>query len=475
MKLFRICMVAAAGVGLAAGVAAAEPVPAEGYLYQGLVLSELTEGCVQAGPGGTFVGVGPAFPPFPDPVPPATRSILFVTESGAERTVATGFNAIADCVYDDWTDTLYVLDNGGEFAGATTGDTVHAVADASVAAGESADTTELVPAGSIPFGASIAQDALGALYVSDAAGSGAGSVSQIVTGVLSPFVAGGFDFTGGLAFDDSGRLFVAEAVEPSFASSVSIYDASGTAVGALTDTTFDHGSVDAVFDDLGGLLVTGGTTLASIDQTGTTTSLIAFPGFTFGGGVDVDRFAGRIEFGASTFTGADDDRTLHRMVRIDALTSGRGSAASECALEAYGIRLVAKKAGRPARVAICTDGAACDADGLVDEVCTFPLGFCLGVSDARFPECTPDAISAFEAGARPASAALDTLAARIQAALPGSPGTCEFSDGVQVAVRTTRGGKKKTGKARVKAAVTTGGPKAARDRDVFKLHCNPAS
>ena len=94
MRRILVAATAAIVVPFAPWSAVAATVPAAGYVYTREVLAELTEGCVAPAPGGLFVGVGPALS---FPAPGGTRSILFVSESGTTRTVATGLNSISDC------------------------------------------------------------------------------------------------------------------------------------------------------------------------------------------------------------------------------------------------------------------------------------------------------------------------------------------------------------------------------------------
>ena len=75
---------------------------------------------MQQGPGGIFAGLGPQFTSGVG----GLKSIVFVSESGDQRTVATGLNAVADCLYDAQTDVLYVIDNALEYTDATAGEDI---------------------------------------------------------------------------------------------------------------------------------------------------------------------------------------------------------------------------------------------------------------------------------------------------------------------------------------------------------------
>lgn len=467
---------AALAVASIIGEAGAATTPASGYLYGREVLDELTEGCIAQAPGGVFVGVGPALS---FPASGKTRDIVFVSDTGAARTVATGLNSISDCVYDAAADLLYVTDSGAEFSGATTGDTVFAIpgdSDAVVV-----DGLELLPSGSIPkaFGIDLFGDGL---LVSDAVGGGLGTVLEIdlsgITPVLSTF-AGGFDYTGGLTVQ-ADRVLVSEAIEPAFQNAIYEYTNAGDFVDILSGPTYAHGSVDLATSNDGRVLASGSATLTATDDLGVTTPMVTGldggTGFdAYGGSISVNAFTGRIDFLASSFSGADDDRSIHRLVPVASLLVGGGAAESDCALELYGLRLVAPAEGKPARSAICVDGDACDADGAADGGCTFPLGLCLNVDDERLAGCAASSVASVEVlAAKPASASLDALLASIEAAAPVAESTCFFSDGVRVPVRTLSNGQVRAGKGVLKLRATTTDARPLRDTDVVRLVCEPA-
>ena len=70
-----------AGATLAGHAGAAVTAPA-GYIYSTQLLSSLTQGCVAAGPGGTFVGIGATFTA-------NAEAIVLAKESGELRLVHT--------------------------------------------------------------------------------------------------------------------------------------------------------------------------------------------------------------------------------------------------------------------------------------------------------------------------------------------------------------------------------------------------
>ena len=460
---------AAAALGVVVLCAAAHGVtPPAGYIYSTQLLNNLTEGCIAAGPGGTFVGIGRGFTA-------NAGSVVLAKESGELRLVASGFNSISDCAYDRAADVLYVTDNAdnGDFGissmfAAQTGDTVFAIHSASTASGFAAPDVELLPRGSVPFAASVAVDTSGDVFVSNAVGGGSGTVLKIVGSTPSTF-APGFDFSGGLAFNPAnGNLFVAESL-PTFDNQISQFTAAGAAVPPtpFAGPSFGFGSSDLVFNSDGRLLASGvfmGDVVSFNAGDGTSTSFVS--GLNFVGGMTVDPFTHRVQVLSSTFSGADEDKSLHRFTPIDRLSAGGGSTGSDCLQEVYGLQVTDGTAE-------CTDGAPCDSDGAVNDSCLFPVGFCLNVTDASLAACsTASNLSEVSISAKPASAAISAVAARVAAALPLSGPSCFFSDGLYVPVTITGSGTKKDGKAKLK--VRAKAADGRKDTDSVKLVCHPA-
>lgn len=437
------------------------------YIYSTLLLGDLTQSCVQAGPGGTFVGRGPGFTG-------NGQSVVLVSESGAESLVASGFNSIGDCAYDPVIDTLYVTDNSLEAPGAVTGDTVFAIAAASSAPGVTAAGTEVVIAGSLSFASGVALDAAGAVFVTSSAGGGAGRLDEVAPGVITPLVAG-LDFAAGVAFDANGDVLVAESLDD-FTTRVTRWSPAGALLDVVAGPGFDFGSIDADLDVDGRLLVTGafGGPVVSMNVTdGSTLTLV--DGLTFATGVDVDPFTGRVNLLSSTFVPTDEDLSVHRLIRKDRLVPGKGSAKTECVGEIYGVELVPAKPGKPAKKAICIDGAACDGDGAVNDECVFPIGSCFNVADAAFPDCSSSEVSVFAVKKqKPADPSIDAFAAAVQAAIPLIGEQCLFSDGFRVPVKITNKGTKKDGKGTLKLQAIGLGAKALKDTDAVKMICRPA-
>lgn len=461
---------AAAVALVCAQAATAQVIPPAGYIYSSQVLSTTTQNCIAVGKGGTFVAVGPGFTA-------NAQAIVLVKESGDARLVAFGFNSIGDCIYDADEDVLFVSDNadaadgiGDVMKSALTGDTVFIVPSASTATARVATDLELLPSGSIEFASSLAFHASSDLLVGNASGGGTGTVLRIDGNSASSVFASGFDFTGGIAVDTAGNVFVAESLA-SFANQIRSLSTTGTPIATpLVGPSYDVGSTDLLVLDDGSLLASGvyGGDVVRIDPSGPTTSPFT-SGLTFAGSMALNTFTDRVELLSSTFTGAAEDRSLHRFTPVASLVPGEGKDETECLQELYGIALVAPEPGKPAKKAICTDGTACDADGTVNGSCLFPVGFCFNVDDPRFLECGIDAnLISVAIQSRPSDAAMAEVSSRIQSALPFTASTsqCVFSDGLRVA---TRGAK--AGKASLSVMVESGDGRS--DKDAYGFLCNP--
>ena len=463
----RAILVALAALVLAASVSPAAAVtPADGYIYSAQTLGDITQSCVAAAPGGNFVALGPGFTA-------GGQSIVFVSESGSEQTVAAGFNSVADCAYDLAADVLYVTDNSLEVVGAVTGDTVYAIEMATVRTDTaSAAASELLPAGTLGSAASVAVGPNGELYVSDAAGAGAGAVHRITAAGLESFIPSGFDYTAGLAFTADGDLAVAETTA-SFSVLVSIYDSGGNKIGDLSGPGWAHGSYDLARDRDGSLLVTGawGGDVVRIAGDGGTSAFAG--GLTYATGIHADAFTGRVSILSSTFSGVEEDKSIHRFTPVDRLVAGRGSSRTECTNEIYGIELAARRDGARAKHAICRDGDACDGDGVAIDCCLFPVGFCLSIDAARLADCTPAGVSAFSVKSRPGTGWFEETVTRVAADLPLTSAACYFSDGLTVPLKVKAAGKR-PGKARLKVKAADNGDRRRKDRDSVKFMCLPA-
>ncbi|TMA47279.1 MAG: hypothetical protein E6J83_05025, partial [Deltaproteobacteria bacterium] len=166
---------------VAARPAAAAVVAASGYAAHAIPTADTVAGGVLRRGRAVLVGQG-AFGA-------GGERIVRLDGDGA-TTVATGFNSLGG--FDlDAAGTLYVADNGGEQAGAATGDTVFTIPDALTrtdvvpAAGQ-----EVLPKGTIPFAMDVLLAPDGSLLVTDAAGPGAGRVVRVRKGAAADVITG---------------------------------------------------------------------------------------------------------------------------------------------------------------------------------------------------------------------------------------------------------------------------------------------
>jgi hypothetical protein len=220
-------------------------------------------------------------------------------ENGTPTTIATGFGSLGgfDLAPDG---TLWVVDNcfDGDFGcdGATTGDTVYAVPDAltRTTAAAAADL-EVLPAGSIPTAFDVLVAPSGSVLVSDAVGTGAGRVVEVVpgpSGATATDLITGLDLSAGLAVQAT-NLFVANAVfnPVTFETTGAVlrYALDGTPAGSLASGLV--GANYAAFDADGLLLVSGvgpflASTVVAIAPNGDVTERAG--GFGFSGDVFFD-------------------------------------------------------------------------------------------------------------------------------------------------------------------------------------------
>lgn len=406
--------------------------------------------------GGTFVFAGSGS------FGVGTQSIVRVDADGTTTVVVTNLNSLGGIAFDAEGDRLLFTDNGLDAppGGATTGDTVYALAGARTAAvSVAADTLELVPAGSIPFAQGVLPGSGGAVFVGDSVGSGLGRVVSVDGGVVTELVTG-LDFTAGLALDATGaELLVGDVDSTTFAGSVERYDLSGSPLGTLAAGL--SGAFDQATDPEGRLLVTGGftgdfssSTVVRLDGVNPAEEVAI--GFGFSAGIDVDGPSGTVavvDFGAPQ---------IDTLTPIEQMTPG-GFGKKECNLELYGNDPDRSKSGRPRNRWTCIDGdPSCDRDYAVDGKCTFSIGACFNLTDARAPKCTPTAVDAAEAALRPkvlGSDAFPELQAALDAVLPAASAVC--SDRVDVLVAAD-------GKKKILVTALAAGKKADKDRVTLK-------
>jgi hypothetical protein len=173
-------------------------------------------------------------------------------DGGVATTIATGFNALGGFALDA-AGTLYVVDNGGNIAGAVTGDTVYAIPDALTrTTALPALGAEVVPAGSIPFGQDVALDGSD-LIVSDGVGPGAGRVVRVSDGAVTNLITP-LDYAAGVTVDGK-RLLVGNG-DGSFVGSLSQYTLAGKFVTTVASDL--SGKYAHAIDGVGNIPITGG-------------------------------------------------------------------------------------------------------------------------------------------------------------------------------------------------------------------------
>jgi hypothetical protein len=131
---------------------------------------------------------------------------------------------------------------------------------------------------------------------------------------------------------------------------------------------------------------------------------------------------------------------------------GGGPAATDCFVQWAGVSATATA---------CADGSACDADGLLDGVCTFPVAACINVAPCAGP------LSSIKASGRDASAR--TLDAALRALDPASQ-SCT-PQGLAVALKAPGPKGVKPATAKITTVAASGGK---RDRDALRFTCEPA-
>lgn len=366
------------------------------------------------------------------------QSIVRIERDGTATTIVTGLNAIGGIAYDREGDRLLFTDNGltAPPGTAVTGDTVYALADPLGAAGPvAAPSLELAPSGSIAFAQAVLPLAGGDVLIGDAAGSGAGRIVRFSAGNLTDLITA-LDYTAGvsLALTPANELLVGDVDAVTFAGSVERYDLTGaylgTLIGGLT------GAYDQATTAGGNLLLTGGFTgdfsssnVLGVSPTGVATQIAS--GFGFSSGIAIDPQSQQalvLDFGTSH---------IDTLTPVAALTPG-GTSKRECQAEAWGGAFDTAASGRPQPRWTCTDGAACDRDGVVNGTCEVVYGTCFSVSDPRLPGCVPAPVDAAEIRiSKNASAALVQVQAAADAILPSTGAACSAGSVISVPARKT--------------------------------------
>jgi hypothetical protein len=242
-------------------------------------------------------------------------------DGATATTIATGFNSLGG--FDlDASGTLYVVDNGGELAGATTGDTLYAIPDALTrTTAVAAAGVAVVPPGTFPAAEDVLIGPGGVPIVSDARGVGAGLVAT-VSGTTVTNIITGLDFLGALALTADGTLLV-NNLDGSFVGSVQKYSLSGTFLGTLANGL--SGSFGLAIDADGLVLVSGGftpdfssSTIVALDASGTSTERAH--GFSFSSDLYFDTARDEtlaLDFGVSAVTAICRDRDGDGVCDVD--------------------------------------------------------------------------------------------------------------------------------------------------------------
>jgi hypothetical protein len=270
---------------VAAAPAAAAITAAPGWAVHGIPTPGTVQGAVVRRGNSILVGQG-AFG--------AGLEQVIRLDGGAATTIATGFNSLGGFALDA-AGTLYVVDNGGNLAGAVTGDTVYAIPNALTrTTALPALGAEVVPSGTIPFAQDVALDGAD-LLVSDGAGPGAGRVVRVSGGSATNLITG-LDFAAGVTVDGT-RLLVGN-VDGSFVGSLTEYTLAGAPVAPVA--TGLSGNYAHDIDNDGNILITGGFT----DDLSSSNVIAVAPG----GGI-TERAAG-FSFSSELFHDAARNETL---------------------------------------------------------------------------------------------------------------------------------------------------------------------
>lgn len=388
------------------------------------------------------------------------QSIIRLDPNGAAVTIVDNLNSIGAIVYDAAGDRLLFTDNAGDLVGATTGDTVYALANPRAVAGPiDAGTLTLRPNGSIPFAQAILPLAGGDVLVGDAAGPGNGRVVRVSGGTQTDLVTG-LDYTAGVSLTLAGGELLIGNVDSFFTGNILRYSLTGVAIAPLA--TGLSGTYDQQLDSDGNLLVTGGftndfmsSTVISIAPGGAIDEIAS--GFGFSSGLTIDgpsRQVMILDFGTTR---------IDTLTPVDALTNG-GSGSKECQVEAFGGAPERSSSGKPKSRWSCVDGdPSCDRDGVANGACVFWVGTCFSIADPRAPKCTPVPIDSVTVTSKQLPAHASAIGAAAAAELPTVGPACSQTTIVPVTA---------DGKSRKIVFDVSGGGKR-RDKDTLTLRCRP--
>ena len=398
----------------------------------------------------------------------ATQQIIRVAADGTQTTVATQLNSVAGIVFDAASGSLFFVDNGGEQAGSTTGDTVYELPNALSATATDASTLEIAAAGSIVNASRLVLADSDTLLVTNSVGSpGTVEMVDIVTGSVTT-VINDLGYASGIQIGPDGNLFVGDVDATSFAGSVREYsmDLSGPTFAFVGYLIEGAGSADHAFDGTGALLLTGGyggdftSIVDSIDSNGTSTPLAS--GFGFSGGIGIDPISGQVGVVEGYCQPADEPCTAVANLTPLAGMTGLGRGRRDCNASLFGGVETKNARGRGKNLWECTEGdVSCDRDGAADGTCTFVVGGCVGLVNPDNTACQAD-LDTIEIRRRPkmtSDGGFPALQANMDLILGGGP-ACSQAVEVQVA-------KAKRTTIRLKAR------KAGKvvDRDTLSLRC----
>lgn len=262
-------------VGATALPAHAIPV-ALGYQVSEIAQTENASGSVLAVGGSVFYGDGG--------FGAGLQSIVRLDPGGSRTVVATGFNSISGLVYDAANDRLIVGDNGGELAGAATGDTLFGVDDpfADPPLAPTAAGLELAAAGSLPGVGDVVLDPSdpGRAFVTDSLAGVLWEV-DLDTGATAA-VQSGLGFAAGLAAAGN-TLFLGDVDASLFTGLVSTLSLSAVSDPPTPLVTGLAGLYDLLQTSDGRLLATALSEILGIDPgTGATTAIAGGLGFATG-------------------------------------------------------------------------------------------------------------------------------------------------------------------------------------------------
>ena len=259
-QLRLIALGGALAAAVAAAPARAQVMAAPGWAVSSIPTPGVVQGAVVRSGSAVLVGQG-SFG--------AGQQQIIRLDGGVATTIATGFNSLGGFALDGG-GTLFVVDNGGNLAGAATGDTVFAIPNALTrTTALPAVGAEVVPAGTIPAAQDVAVDGAD-LVVSDAVGPpSAGRVVRVSNGMVTNLITG-LAYTAGVVVDGT-RLLVGNS-DASFVGSVAEYTLAGMLVGPIAGDL--SGNYAHVLDGDGNVLVSGGFT----DDFSSSTVIAVAPG-----------------------------------------------------------------------------------------------------------------------------------------------------------------------------------------------------